>query len=60
MGRRVKADVVRERWGEVLRLVASLHAGTVLPSAMLKKLAAHRRQNQLRPEVLRLKEIKCY
>jgi TnpA family transposase len=47
MGRRIKADVVREHWGEVLRLVASLRAGTVLPSAMLKKLAAYRRQNQL-------------
>jgi TnpA family transposase len=47
MGRRVKTDVVREHWGEVLRLVASLRAGTVLPSAMLKKLAAYRRQNQL-------------
>jgi hypothetical protein len=29
----------------VLRLVASLKAGTVLPSAMLKRLAAFRRQN---------------
>lgn len=40
LGRRVKADVVREHWGEILRLVASLQAGTVLPSAMLKRLAA--------------------
>jgi TnpA family transposase len=46
-GRRVRADVIREHWGEVLRLVASLKAGTVLPSAMLRKLAAYRRQNQL-------------
>ncbi len=47
LGRRVRVDVIREHWGEVLRLVASLRAGTVLPSAMLKKLAAYRRQNQL-------------
>ena len=47
LGRRVKADVVREHWGEVLRLVASLRAGTVMPLAMLKKLAAYRRQNGL-------------
>ena len=47
IGRRVKADVVREHWGEILRLVASLQAGTVLPSAMLKRLAAFQRQNQL-------------
>ena len=31
----------------VLRLVASLQAGIVLPSAMLKRLAAFQRQNQL-------------
>ncbi len=47
LGRRVKVEVIREHWGEVLRLVASLRAGTVLPSAMLKKLAAYQRQNQL-------------
>jgi TnpA family transposase len=47
LGRRVKTDVVREHWGEILRLVASLRAGTVLPSAMLKRLAAFQRQNQL-------------
>jgi TnpA family transposase len=47
LGRRVRTDVIREHWGEVLRLVASLKAGTVLPSAMLQKLAAYRRQNQL-------------
>ena len=47
MGRRIKADVVREHWGEAVRLVASLHAGTVAPSVMLRKLAAYRRQNQL-------------
>ncbi|UFN51577.1 Tn3 family transposase (plasmid) [Roseomonas sp. OT10] len=47
LGRRVKAEVIRGHWDEVLRLVASLRAGTVLPSAMLRKLAAYRRQNQL-------------
>ena len=39
IGRRIKADVIREHWGEILRLVASLQAGIVLPSAMLKRLA---------------------
>jgi TnpA family transposase len=47
MGRRIKTDVVREHWGETVRLVGSLCAGTVAPSVMLKKLAAYRRQNQL-------------
>lgn len=46
-GRRVRTDVIREHWNEILRLVASLQAGTVLPSAMLKRLAAFQRQNQL-------------
>ena len=46
-GRRIRTDVIREHWDEVLRLVASLQAGTVLPSAMLKRLAAFQRQNQL-------------
>ena len=47
MGTRVKVDVIREHWEEIVRLVASLKAGTVLPSAMLRKLAAYERQNQL-------------
>jgi len=47
MGKRVKVDVIRDHWDEVVRLVASLRAGTVLPSAMLRKLAAYERQNQL-------------
>ena len=47
LGRRIKTDVIREHWDEIVRLVASLKAGTVAPSAMLRKLAAYRRQNQL-------------
>jgi TnpA family transposase len=47
IGRRIKIDVIREHWGEIVRLVASLDAGIVAPSTMLKKLAAYRRQNQL-------------
>ena len=47
LGKRVKTDTIREHWAEVLRLVASLKAGHVAPSAMLRKLAAHERQNQV-------------
>jgi TnpA family transposase len=47
LGRRIKIDVIREHWDDIVRLVASLRAGTVLPSAMLKRLAAFQRQNQL-------------
>ena len=47
MGKCIKVDVIREHWDEIVRLVASLKAGTVLPSTMLRKLAAYERQNQL-------------
>jgi len=47
MGKRIRADVIREHWSEILRLVASLKAGHAMPSVMLKKLAAYERQNQL-------------
>jgi Tn3 transposase DDE domain len=45
IGRRIKADVIPEHWGEILRLVASVQAGTLPPSAMLKRVAAYQRQN---------------
>lgn len=47
LGRRVRTDVIREHWAEILRLVASLKAGHALPSAMLRKLSAYERQNRL-------------
>lgn len=47
LGRRIKVEVIREHWDEVVRLVASLKSGSVAPSTMLKKLAAYERQNQL-------------
>ncbi len=46
-GRRIKTDVIRENWDDVMRLVASLQAGVIAPSVMLKKLAAYPRQNKL-------------
>jgi TnpA family transposase len=39
--------LVKENWDEVLRLAASLRAGTVPPSVMLKKIGAFPRQNAL-------------
>lgn len=47
LGRRIKTDIIHEHWDDILRLVASLKVGTVLPSAMLKRLAAFQRQNKL-------------
>jgi TnpA family transposase len=39
MGTRVKTSIVRDHWADLVRLVASLKAETVAPSAMLKKLS---------------------
>jgi len=47
MGRKVRTDVVREHWGDILRLVASLKSGHAAPSVMMRKLAAYERQNRL-------------
>jgi TnpA family transposase len=47
LGKRIRSDVIREHWAQVLRLVASLKAGRVAPSVMLRKLAAYERQNQI-------------
>jgi len=47
LGQRIKSEVIREHWGDILRLIVSLKAGTVVPSVMLRKLAAYRRQNQI-------------
>ena len=47
LGKRLRIDVVREHWDEIVRLIASTSSGHVLPSAMLRKLAAYERQNQV-------------
>jgi TnpA family transposase len=47
LGRPIRTDVIRESWDDLIRLAASIQAGTTLPSAMLKKLAAYKRQNRL-------------
>ena len=39
--------LVGENWDEILRLAASIKAGTVTPSAILRRLAAYPRQNAL-------------
>ena len=39
--------LVEENWSEVLRLAASIRAGTVMPSVILRKIAAFPRQNAL-------------
>ena len=46
--------IIAENWDELLRLAASIKAGTVAPSAILRRLAAYPRQNALAKS---LKEI---
>lgn len=43
----VNMDVIQQHWDEILRLKASIGAGLVPPSVILKKLAASPRQNRL-------------
>ena len=43
----INRAAVEDNWSEVLRLAASVRAGTVPPSVILKKLAAFPRQNAL-------------
>lgn len=47
LGRPIRVDVIEENRDDIVRLAASIKAGTVAPSVMLKKLSAFKRQNRL-------------
>ena len=47
LGKRIRTDVIRKQWCDVLRLVGSIKISHVAPSVMLRKLAAYERQNQI-------------
>ena len=47
IGGTIDLRVIAENWDEILRLAASIKAGTVAPSAILRRLAAYPRQNAL-------------
>jgi TnpA family transposase len=47
IGGAVDFRVVGENWDETLRLAASIKAGTVAPSALMRRLAAYPKQNAL-------------
>src|SRR5208282_2253408 len=47
IGGTIDLRVIAESWDEILRLAASIKAGTVTPSAILRRLAAYPRQNAL-------------
>ena len=54
IGCTIDMRVIAENWDELLRLAASIKAGTVAPSVILRRLAAYPRQNALAKS---LKEI---
>ena len=47
IGGTIDLRVIADNWDEILRLAASIKAGTVIPSAILRRLAAYPRQNAL-------------
>lgn len=47
MGRTIKTAAIEADWGDIVRIVASIKEGAVAPSAILRKLAAYKRQNRL-------------
>ena len=47
IGGTIDLRIIAENWDEILRLAASIKAGTVAPSAILRRLAAYPRQNAL-------------
>ncbi|MCA3585116.1 MAG: Tn3 family transposase [Methylocystis sp.] len=47
LGKRIRSDLIKDHWDDILRLVASLKSGHAISSVMMKKLAAFERQNQL-------------
>ena len=47
IGGTVDFRIIGENWDETLRLAASIKAGTVAPSALMRRLAAYPKQNAL-------------
>ena len=42
---RINVELIRAHWAEILRIVASIRAGTVAPSIIMRQLASYPRQN---------------
>jgi TnpA family transposase len=45
IGGRVRADLIRDCWPHMLRMIAAIANGAVLPSHMLRQLAAYPKRN---------------
>ena len=46
-GGKVNADLIGRNWADILRVAATMAAGTMRPSQTLRKLASYPRQNEL-------------
>ena len=47
VGGKVNVDLIDRNWADILRVAATMAAGTRRPSQLLRKLAAYPRQNEL-------------
>ena len=47
MGKPINEEVIRQHWGDIMRLAASIRDKSLKPSAILRKLGAYRQQNRL-------------
>ena len=47
IGKPINEDVIRQHWGDIMRLAASIRDRSLKPSAILRKLGAYRQQNRL-------------
>ena len=47
VGGKVNVDLIDRNWADILRVAATMAAGTMRPSQLLRKLAAYPRQNEL-------------
>ena len=47
VGGKVNADLIGRNWADILRVAATMAAGTMRPSQTLRKLASYPRQNEL-------------
>ncbi|MHA7882110.1 Tn3 family transposase [Nitratireductor rhodophyticola] len=47
IGGRVRENLIAQNWPDILRIAATMTAGTIAPSQILRKLASYPRQNDL-------------
>ena len=47
IGRSINEEVIRQHWGDIMRLAASIRDKSLKPSEILRKLGAYRQQNRL-------------